>query len=106
MKYRFLTLSLSVLTLVGFVVTARARDAGAPHLAKRGEATQLIADGKPYQTLGAEIHNSSSSSLEYMEPWNIWSRSGRDGSEHCADAGAADGEGDAVSLRVKYAHRS
>jgi hypothetical protein len=68
MKYRFLTLSLSVLTLVGSVVTARAQDAGAPHLAKRGEATQLIVDGKPYLMLGAEIHNSSSSSLEYMEP--------------------------------------
>jgi hypothetical protein len=68
MKYRFLTLSLSVLTLVGSVVTARAQDAGAPHVAKRGEATQLIVDGKPYLMLGAEIHNSSSSSLEYMEP--------------------------------------
>jgi hypothetical protein len=68
MKYRFLTLSLSVLTFAGFVVTARAQDAGAPHLAKRAEATQLIVDGKPYLILGAEIHNSSSSSLEYMEP--------------------------------------
>jgi hypothetical protein len=68
MKYRFLTLSLSVLTLVGSMMTGRAQDAGAPHLAKRGEATQLIVDGKPYLMLGAEIHNSSSSSLEYMEP--------------------------------------
>ena len=67
MKYRFLTLSLSVLTLVGFVMTGRGQDAGA-HLAKRGEATQLIVDGKPYLMLGVEIHNSSSSSLEYMEP--------------------------------------
>jgi hypothetical protein len=68
MKYRFLTLSLSVLTFAGFVVTARAQDAGAPHLAKRGEVTQLIVDGKPYLMMGAEIHNSSSSSLEHMEP--------------------------------------
>ena len=28
MKYRFLTLSLSVLTMVGFVVTGRAQDQG------------------------------------------------------------------------------
>jgi hypothetical protein len=68
MKYRFLTLSLSVLTLFGSVVTGRAQDAGAPHLAKRGEVTQLIVDGKTYPILGAEIHNSGSSSLEYMEP--------------------------------------
>lgn len=39
----------------------------APHLEKRGETTQLIVDGKPYLILGAEIHNSSSSSLDYME---------------------------------------
>jgi beta-galactosidase GanA len=39
-----------------------------PHLAKQGEATQLIVEGKPCLMLGAEIHNSSSSSLSYMEP--------------------------------------
>ena len=38
-----------------------------PHLAKQGEATQLVVDGKPYLMLGAEIHNSSSSSLSYMD---------------------------------------
>ena len=38
-----------------------------PHLAKQGDATQLVVDGKPYLMLGAEIHNSSSSSLSYMD---------------------------------------
>ena len=41
-----------------------------PHLEKRGSATQLIVDGKPFLILGAELHNSSSSSLDYMAP--LW----------------------------------
>lgn len=39
-----------------------------PHLEKRGEATQLIVDGSPYLVLGGELHNSSTSSLTYLEP--------------------------------------
>jgi beta-galactosidase GanA len=42
----------------------------APHLEKRGEATQLIVDGQPFLMLSGELHNSSSSNLEYMKP--IW----------------------------------
>jgi beta-galactosidase GanA len=45
---------------------------GQPHLEKRGEATQLIVDGKPFIMLSGELHNSSSSSLDYMKP--IWPR--------------------------------
>jgi hypothetical protein len=45
---------------------------GIPHLRKVGRSTHLIVDGKPYIILGGELHNSSSSSLEYMEP--IWKR--------------------------------
>jgi hypothetical protein len=41
-----------------------------PHLKKQGEATQLIVDGKPYLLLAGELHNSSSSSREYMK--DIW----------------------------------
>ncbi len=41
-----------------------------PRLAKQGDVTQLIVDGKPFLVLGGELHNSSSSSLEYMKP--IW----------------------------------
>lgn len=46
--------------------------AGLPHLEKRGTATQFIVDGKPFLMLGGELHNSSSSSVEYMKP--IWPR--------------------------------
>jgi beta-galactosidase GanA len=42
----------------------------APHLEKRGAATQLVVDGKPFLMLSGELHNSSSSNLEYMKP--IW----------------------------------
>jgi beta-galactosidase GanA len=41
-----------------------------PHLEKKGTATQLIVDGSPFLILGGELHNSSSSSLDYMKP--IW----------------------------------
>src|SRR3954453_17283141 len=40
----------------------------APHLEKRGATTQLIVDGKPFLMLSGELHNSSSSSLDYMKP--------------------------------------
>lgn len=43
---------------------------GIPRLEKQGEVTQLIVNGKPFLILGGELHNSSSSSLEYMKP--IW----------------------------------
>ena len=47
-----------------------AQQGDAPHLARNGAATQLIVDGKPFLILGGELHNSSSSSLEYMKP--LW----------------------------------
>ena len=43
-----------------------------PHLEKRGSATQLIVDGKPFLVLGGELHNSSSSSVEHMK--SVWPR--------------------------------
>lgn len=39
-----------------------------PHLQKQGTATQLIVDGKPFLMLAGELHNSTSSSLEYVRP--------------------------------------
>jgi hypothetical protein len=45
---------------------------GIPHLRKQGPATQLVVHGRPFVMLGGEVHNSSASSLEYMEP--IWDR--------------------------------
>jgi beta-galactosidase GanA len=44
--------------------------AGLPHLEKRGVATQLIVDNKPFLILGGELHNSSSSSVDHMKP--VW----------------------------------
>jgi beta-galactosidase GanA len=49
-----------------------AQETTLPHLEKRGAATQLIVDGKPFLMLSGELHNSSSSSLDYMKP--IWTR--------------------------------
>jgi hypothetical protein len=46
--------------------------ASVPHLEKRGNATQLMVDGRPYLSLAAELANSASSNLEYLEPY--WSR--------------------------------
>lgn len=41
-----------------------------PHLEKAGDSTRLVVDGEPFLVLGGELHNSSGSSLEYMQP--IW----------------------------------
>jgi beta-galactosidase GanA len=51
---------------------AFAQQNGAPHLEKRGVTTQLIVDGKPFLMLSGELHNSSSSDLDYMKP--IWAK--------------------------------
>jgi hypothetical protein len=47
-----------------------AQQNAAPHLEKRGAATQLIVDREPFLMLSGELHNSSSSNLDYMKP--IW----------------------------------
>jgi beta-galactosidase GanA len=54
------------------VLAAQAQNSGIPHLEKHGTATQLVVDGKPFLILGAELLNSSSSSLDYMRP--VWAR--------------------------------
>jgi hypothetical protein len=55
-------------------LTAQAQDTRLqlPHLQKQGSATQLSVGGQPFLILGGELHNSSSSSLDYMRP--IWPR--------------------------------
>jgi len=53
-------------------LAATAQDNALPHLEKRGAATQFIVDGKPFLMLAGELHNSSSSSLDYMKP--EWAR--------------------------------
>jgi len=47
-------------------------DTGLPQLRQHGSATRLLVDGQPLVMLAGELHNSSSSSLEYMKP--IWPR--------------------------------
>ena len=68
--------------LIAFTMTcfpifgALAQNSTIPHLEKHGAATQLVVDGKPFLILGAELLNSSSSSLDYMRPYGPdWRRS-------------------------------
>ncbi len=51
---------------------ALSEDAGLPQLRRHSGATQLIVDERPLVMLAGELHNSSSSSLEYMKP--VWPR--------------------------------
>jgi hypothetical protein len=55
-------------------MTAAAADAsgGIPRLEPRGSGCRLIVDGKPFIMIGGELHNSSSSSLDYMAP--VWEK--------------------------------
>ena len=46
--------------------------AQAPHLDERGEAVQLIVDGKPFLILGGELANSSASHRDFLAP--AWER--------------------------------
>jgi hypothetical protein len=64
-----LPLSLLLACLAASVLNAQSPS---PHFEKRGQTTQLIVDGEPFLMLSGELHNSSSSSLAYMEP--IWPR--------------------------------
>jgi Domain of unknown function (DUF5597)/Glycosyl hydrolases family 35 len=74
-----LTSKLLTLSLIAGLPSASlvAQENSAPHLEKRGAATQLIVDGKPFVMLSGELHNSSSSDLEYMKP--IWAKLGASG---------------------------
>ena len=49
---------------------AYSQTASIPHLEKRGQATQLIVDGKPMLVLSGELNNTLSSNLEYMK--TVW----------------------------------
>lgn len=62
-------IALCIFALAPLVAEAQANGA-LPRLQKKGDATQLIVDGKPFLVLGGELHNSSSTSRDYMEP--IW----------------------------------
>jgi len=57
----------------GAAQPGQGRSAGSiPQLRQQGTAKQLVVDGNPFLVIGGELHNSSSSSLEYMKP--IWQR--------------------------------
>ena len=51
---------------------ASSPDVAPPHLEQRGDATQLIVNGKPWLVLGCELGNSSASSRAYMQP--VWEK--------------------------------
>jgi beta-galactosidase GanA len=65
-----LSLFATILCALAASAGAAAPPAALPHLERRGAATQLIVDGKPFLILGGETHNSSYSSADYMKP--IW----------------------------------
>ncbi len=73
-RYRLLSLLLPVALVLTCSSTFRlswAQSADStPHLETHGTVTQLVVEGKPFLILGGELHNSSSSSLDYMKP--IW----------------------------------
>ena len=71
MKRRRITLSLmAAIACFGSAAAVAAPPSSLPHLERRGVATQLIVDEKPFLILGGETHNSSFSSADYMRP--IW----------------------------------
>ena len=59
-----------VITVAHSQTSDTSSDPSIAHLEKRGAATQLIVDGKPYLVLAGETDNTASSSLEYMNP--VW----------------------------------
>ena len=70
-SYRLFTCFVSTFVFIfisGFVLAQSSKTI--PHLQKKGSATQLIVDGKPFLMLGGELGNSSSSNSVYMD--SIW----------------------------------
>ncbi len=63
--------------LTAGLLQAATDPAAVPHLADTGQATQLVVDGEPFLVLGGELHNSTSSSRAYLEPF--WPQLAEDG---------------------------
>ena len=53
--------------LLWALATATAYSQALPHMEKRGDATQLIVDGKPFLALSGELANTAPSDLDYMQ---------------------------------------
>lgn len=70
----FLPLSVLIflISAPAFLSCTEQTPAPVPVLQENGKATHLIVDGKPFLVLGGELHNSSSSSREYMKKY--WPR--------------------------------
>ena len=69
MKLRYLLSGAVALLGLGIADAQSAAISSMPRLEKRGNATQLIVDGRPFLILAGELTNSASSSMEYMEPY-------------------------------------
>ncbi len=64
------TVLVVVIALMSVIANAQTRNGPIPHLERRGTATQLIVDGKPFLMLAGETGNSSASDLKYLD--TIW----------------------------------
>ncbi len=69
MKLRYVLPCALVLFGIGMANAQSASPSSIPHIEKRGKATQLIVDGRPFLILAGELTNSASSSMEYMAPY-------------------------------------
>ena len=65
-------LKLAILLLLSAALNGQAQKVSLPHIRQNGEVKQLFVDDKPFVMLAGELHNSSASSIEYMQP--IWNR--------------------------------
>jgi hypothetical protein len=73
MRFRTWISAAVVSSLAAVPIAAESQSGSAiPHLERRGNATQLIVEGKPFLALAGELHNNSATSLEYMKP--VWPR--------------------------------
>jgi beta-galactosidase GanA len=54
------------------LATCEAQEAPLPQIRENGAVKQFFVDDKPFIMLSGELHNSSASSVEYMQP--IWDR--------------------------------
>jgi hypothetical protein len=74
---KFIPLFAAVTIAITFHSCIKQPQAHIPVLEKRGNATQLFVEGKPFLVLGGELHNSSSTSREYMKKfWPVLKASG------------------------------
>lgn len=65
-------LKLVILLLLSAALNGQAQKVSSPQIRQNGEVRQLFVDDKPFVMLAGELHNSSASSIEYMQP--IWNR--------------------------------